>query len=603
LGLALIQLWALIEDRTVRARNHFDKISPWKTFLRTAMVCSLLGALLCGLAYRRIEPIPLNHDKLVFSSENSFGLMRHLAKNFPGRVTWSESRVQAGQWIKGELARLGYSPKSLFFSEVIAGKQYTNLENIYVEKKGTTHPNEIIAVIAHYDITDTTREGAMDDASGVGVVMELARVFAQVPTERTLLFLLTDSEEFGAFWGATAFVHNYEHADQIVAGINFDFIAPEKQTGILTLCDGLKTGYTPLWLREIALDSLRSLGSVKVHDMYGFMEFVERAMQIPPADHGPLLANGIPAFNWVGQTENFPYVMAHYHHTPYDVVEAMHPESFQHFGAGAERVIRTIDSLPKIPENFRDSSYLKLSPHYYLPGWAVTLLHILAFIPFLTYSLTKFGKTFSAHSSKTLRKILQKEAKVMGILLGSLLLGYVVILLLPALDIITQYEIFPATQKSLLLYSPNFTAMFLVVASVLFVHWLFKKTFAEPHDADGYPEIRHALHAAFLAFIILLAFLKNSYLATLLLLPPAYFWMTLNARRHTKDRILNGLLLFGGSVTFVAVAVVISTIFHVGSFYWYLFLSAAYGLVSAYSVILFFMALTVMIRLFKSFVL
>src|SRR5262249_18983546 len=109
-------------------------------------------------------------------------------------------------------------------------------------------------------------------------------------------------------------------------------------------------------------------------------------------------------------------------------------------------------------------------------------------------------------------------------------------------------------------------------------------------------------HGALLATIIALAFAKNSYLAVLLLLPPAYLWTALRHRKRAEDRVLNTLLLLGGSITFVTVAMVMTTIFHVGAVYWYLFLSASYGLISAYSVVLFFMALTVMIRLFRSFV-
>ena len=421
------------------------KLSPWTVLLRTGLICLFLGALVFSMSLGKIEPLPINQDRLEFNAENAFSKMRDLSKKFPNRVTWSPARVKAGAWLKSELEALGYTPHSLRFTEVIAGKHYTNLENIYAEKKGTKHPDEIVAVVAHYDITDTTVEGAMDDASGVGVVLEMARVFSKIQTDRTILFLLTDSEEFGAFWGARAFAQRYENADRIVAAINFDFVAPEKQTRILTLCDGLKTGYTPLWLREMALDSIRTtLGPAKAMDLTGMEEFVERAMQIPPADHGAFLAEKIPAFNWVGQTDNFAYVMGHYHHTPHDVVEALRPESLKDFGLSAERLVRSIDNLSKIPADFRDSSYWKISEHYFIPGGIALFLHILVFIPFLTYCLAKFSKNLRGVPKVRILDVIQNEMKVIGILLGSLLIGYGIILVLPAFHIITQYENFPS---------------------------------------------------------------------------------------------------------------------------------------------------------------
>lgn len=588
----------------MRGRVGIPILTPWQVLIRSILICGLLWVLVFGLSLRKIEHLPLSGVPLQFNSERAYSSMWQLSKQFPGRTTWSDSRRKAAAWLKSEFAQMGYAPKSMLFSEVIAGKQYTDLENLYVEKKGTHHPDEIILVVAHYDIADTTSEGAMDDASGVGVVLELARIFAQQPTRRSLIFLLTDSEEFGAFWGARSFAQDFERADQIVAAINFDFLAPETQTGILTLCDGLKQGYTPLWLREIALDSLRSFGDkVETLDLVHVVEHIERAMQIPAADHGAFLAAGIPSFNWVGQTSNFAFQMAHYHHTLHDVAEALKPASFEPFGRGAERAIHTIDELPKIPLNFRDSSYLKISRSLYVPGWAVTLLHILSFIPFLAYGVVKSVFVFRRQNRFLIFRILRNEAKNVGILLGSLLLGYVVMILLPALKIITQYETFPATQKSLILYHPDFIAILIVILSILGVYFLFKHTFAEPDDSIESREVRHAFHAAFLAIIIFLALVKNSYLATLLLLPPAYFWTAMRAKRRIETRIANMLLILAGAVTFVATVMILATIFHVGVVYWYIFLSASYGLISAYAVVLFFMALTVMIRLIRAFVL
>jgi flagellar biogenesis protein FliO len=568
------------------------------------MICALCGAALLGLSLEKIERLPLSSAPLKFDGTHAQTYLNGLAKGFPDRVTYSDQRRKATAWLKEQLRALGYQPKGMLFSEIIDGKEYTDLENVYAEKRGTEKPDEIIVLTGHYDVTDTTHEGAMDDASGVAVVLELARVLAAEQPRRTIIFLLADSEEFGAFWGARAFARDFDRADQIIAVASFDFVAPEKQDKILTLADGLKSGFTPLWLRELALDSLRSLNrDFKTVDFTNFMEFIERAMQIPPADHGAYLAAGIPAFNWVGQTENFAYQMAHYHHTPADVADVIRPESLADFGLGAERLVRSLDELARVPENFRASAYWKITRNLYIPGWAVTLLHILAFIPFLAYSVSRFGKTIRAYPLARIRLAIGNEAKNMGILLGSFLVGYVIMLLLPALQVITQYEAVPATQKSLLLYQPDFLAMALVLLCVGGVYWIFRTTFRHDEDGSDYGDIRHAFHGAMLTLIIILAFLKNTYLGTLLLLPPAYLWTALRARKKAEDRILNGLLLLGGALTFVTMVVVMTTVFHLGAIYWYLFLSTAYGLISAYTVVLFLMAITVLIRLFRSFVL
>jgi len=566
-------------------------------FLRFAMFCALLIFLLFGLSLERIQPLAISQRPLQFNASRAFQTMSQLAKGFPDRVAWSVARQKAALWLKSEFKQMGYTPQSMLFSEVIAGKQYSDLENIYVEKKGRVHPDEIIVVLAHYDIAETTHEGAMDDASGVGVVMELARVFAQREMDRTLVFLLTDSEEYGAFWGATAFVKGYPKINQVVAVQNFDFVAAGKQTGILTLCDGLKSGYTPLWLRELALNSIRAVNLAQAVDMSGVLEAVERAMNIPAADHGVFVAAGIPAFNWVGQTDNFPYIMRHYHHTVADVTEAMQLASFESFGKSAERLITSVDELPRIPVNFRSDSYWKLSQRYYLPGWATLWIQVLLFIPFVFYGIINTRRVLKERNKVLFLKAARNEVKNLGVVLGALLLGYALLLLLPALEIITQYELFPATQKALLLSAPNYVALLLIVTAVGLAFFVLSKVFVHKDDSLEEHEARHAVRTVFLGLIIFLALLKNGFLAVLLLLPPAYFWTALNLRQHRKSRIYNGMFLLLGLISFVVTLLIMSTVFHIGVVYWYLFLAAAYGLFSIYAVVLFFMALTIMIRM------
>ncbi|MGE4108015.1 MAG: M28 family metallopeptidase [Bacteriovoracia bacterium] len=580
------------------------KYTPWEIFVRSSLVCMLISLVFAGVALRKIEQLPLDGRPLEFNGDRAFEQMKTLAKRFPHRLPWHENRRHAARWLKEQLRGMGYAHKDMFFSEVIEGKNYTDLNNIYVEKKGTEKPDEYIAVVAHFDTTDTTEEGAMDDASGVGVVLELARVFASRETKRSIVFLLTDSEEFGAFWGARAFAKSYVNAQKIIAAINLDFVAPEDQVAILTLCDGLKEGFTPLWLREMALRSIESTGRpVEARDFKNFMEFIERSILIPAADHGPLLQAGIPAFNWVGQTKDFSYQMSHYHHTKADVAEALKPASFWDFGLSAERLMNSLDELTALPENWRESNYLKVSAAYFLDGWAVTFLQILAFIPFILFSVSKFGAAVRAHSGYRVRVIFLNEAKNMGILLGSLLLAYAFLRLLPELKIITQYESFPATQKSTLLYNPNFLAIGLVALLAVGVYFIFKRTFAERDDAEEARELRHTFHAIVLAIVIVSGFLKNGYLTTLLLLPPAYFWTFMRAKGKAEDRVLNVLLLLGGSITLLILAVILGTVFHLGVLYWYVFLATAYGLVSVYTVVLFLMIMTVMARLFGSLIL
>ena len=572
---------------------------------RSISICLFVGLAIFELGLSKIPPSPTSKTPLTFQTGPAYQAMKDLSKQFPDRVTWSDQRRAASEWLKGQFKNMGYTPQGMLFSETIDGKHYTDLENIYVEKRGTKKPEEVILLLAHYDVAEMTHEGAMDDASGVGVVLELARIFATQETERSVVFLLTDSEEFGSFWGARAFARTYEFRNQIIAALSLDFLAPGDQTKILTLCDGLKTGFSPLWLRELSINSIRSTGGTPA-DMNAFVEFVQRALQVPAADQGALLAAGIPAVNWVGQTEDFSYVMSHFHHTPNDVAEAMRPQSLESAGKAAERMLRTLDQMPEVPSGFRNSSYWKISDKHYLSGWATNLLCALAFVPFLISMAARIRSTIRGYSREELKAEIRTEGKSLGILTGALLLGYGTILMLPSLKVITQYEVFPATQKSLLLYSPNIVAILVVIAAIFFVYFALHAVFPIKTRQSGQrqisPEVRHAFQNALLGLIIAAAFAKNPHGTVLFLIPPAYFWSALRNYDRIQGRVLNLALLGCGAITLVAAAAVMTTIFHVGVPYWYLFLSASYGLIPAHTMVLFVMALAVMIRLFRLFV-
>ena len=76
--------------------------------------------------------------------------------------------------------------------------------NLIAEKRGLVEPEVVIEVVAHYDTVPAT-VGAIDNASGVAALLEVARVCADAPTERTLRFVFTAMEEHG-LQGARAHV-------------------------------------------------------------------------------------------------------------------------------------------------------------------------------------------------------------------------------------------------------------------------------------------------------------------------------------------------------------------------------------------------------------
>jgi hypothetical protein len=112
--------------------------------------------------------------------------------NFKRYTNAERSRTRT--YIISELKKFGWKPQLQSFSEGI---------NIFAERQGTDKTAGAILVGAHYD-TVAVSPGADDNASGVAVVLEIARLFGSRPTPRKLQLAFFDKEEAGLL-GSQAF--------------------------------------------------------------------------------------------------------------------------------------------------------------------------------------------------------------------------------------------------------------------------------------------------------------------------------------------------------------------------------------------------------------
>jgi Zn-dependent M28 family amino/carboxypeptidase len=97
------------------------------------------------------------------------------------------------QYLSGEFATSGCTVTTQSFQ--YRGNTY---ENVIAELKGTTTPEKVLIVGAHYDTVRTT-PGADDNASGVAGLLGLARLLAGKPIEKTVRFAAFPLEEPPAY--------------------------------------------------------------------------------------------------------------------------------------------------------------------------------------------------------------------------------------------------------------------------------------------------------------------------------------------------------------------------------------------------------------------
>jgi hypothetical protein len=157
---------------------------------------------------------------------------------------------------------------------------------------GAKRPDEFVLFLAHWDHlgrcapgeADEICNGAIDNASGVGGLIELARAFARGKRpDRSILFLATTAEE-GGLMGAKHFAEKPPvPLSKIVGGLGADTIASgEVPADVVVLGAGLSPD-----LDRVIAAAARSQGRQVVVDRSS-EAFFERS------DHYPLAAAGVP---------------------------------------------------------------------------------------------------------------------------------------------------------------------------------------------------------------------------------------------------------------------------------------------------------------------
>ena len=210
----------------------------------------------------------------------------------------------------------------------------TTITNVVATLRGTTSPDRVYVVTGHYDsrntdVVDPTGDapGADDDASGVAVVLELARVFARRPTEATIVLAAVAGEEQGLF-GSTFLAQQLKSAgtdvqamfsnDIVGASEAFDGTRPDPRT-VRLFVEGVPTAETAQQAairqavggeddgpsRQLA----RFVSSVADNDDTGMRVRVvwRRDRFLRGSDHIPFLQQGYPAGRFTEPRENFAH--------------------------------------------------------------------------------------------------------------------------------------------------------------------------------------------------------------------------------------------------------------------------------------------------------
>ncbi len=183
----------------------------------------------------------INYAKTITASELKKDIYIFASDSMEGRATGEIGQKKAAEFLKERYSLLNIpNPKGTdsYFQEIpeafFNGRITGNSENVLAYIEGTTYPDELLVVSAHYDhlgIEDdgSIYNGADDDASGTMGLVQIAEAFALAKKEgkgpkRSILFLHVTGEEIGLY-GSRYYTENpIFPLKNTIANLNVDMI-------------------------------------------------------------------------------------------------------------------------------------------------------------------------------------------------------------------------------------------------------------------------------------------------------------------------------------------------------------------------------------------
>jgi Zn-dependent M28 family amino/carboxypeptidase len=204
--------------------------------------------------------------------------------------------------------------------------------NVVGRVPGVSPANQAVLYTAHYDHLgidpnakgDNIYNGAADNGTGCGILLELARAFAQSPVRppHAVYFAAVTAEEQGLLGSQFLGMHPPVPAGQIVLDLNYDMLLPIGIPRSVSLSGAERLDFWPT-VRTVA----------KAFDLALLPDPTPAAGHYYRSDHFSLARVGIPAFSinqgelfeghtpeW-GRRQSEDYV-AHHYHQPSDEYRA-----------------------------------------------------------------------------------------------------------------------------------------------------------------------------------------------------------------------------------------------------------------------------------------
>lgn len=266
-----------------------------------------------------------------------------------------EALERAAAYIETTLQDFGYGVRNHSFFD--NGKEYRNL---IATLPGATKSQPKLLVVAHYD-TVSNSPGADDNASGVALLLELARIFIRARLQRTVEFIAVNLEENECetkpkgrgLRGSRALAQYARKEGWNLAGVVvLESVAYASADAIQTIPEGLpiEVPIVGNFIAVIGNQASSHLVETFLHAAERYQPNLPKVPLVVPgngelfpdtrrSDHAPFWDEGYPAI-MLTDTTNF---RSPHYHQPSDTLETLNLDFATAVGSAVAGLITVLD--------------------------------------------------------------------------------------------------------------------------------------------------------------------------------------------------------------------------------------------------------------------
>jgi hypothetical protein len=480
---------------------------------RTGLVAVVLAVIVFAFSFQNQQgPLGATLAPDAFNGQNAYRDATSLSQHYRHRPAGSASDAAIAGQVAQRLHVNGFSVSSQSFQASTPNGTRT-LENVIGIRSGSASGS--IVVIAH---RDATRSPATVEASGTGVLLDLARVLSGETLNHTVVLASTTGSTGAA--GATQLIHSLPAP--IDAVLVLGDMASRTVRPPLVVPWSVAQQIAPPLLRNTVAGALANQAGLGAGGTSLTGQFVHLAFPLTVSEQGPFNARGVPAVLLSASGERTPGAR-----------ERLSLGQISQFGRTAQDVISALDAGGPVPA---PSAYLLVGGNV-VPAWAVRLLVLGLIIPVLGATIDAFARA---------RRRGHAVSPWAGRVLAAgvpFALGVAIVLFAKAVGLLGMAPPAAAAAGSIPVGTTGTVILAVIVGVIAIAFWLLHRT-GVVAMAKGDPGASAALLIVMCA-LALAVWVTNPFAAALLV-PALHLWMwALMPQTRMHPVLRAGLLVLG----------------------------------------------------------